>query len=80
MRPVVGIFDHRKWSRTALLAFSPPERVSAIVTDDEALPELLDAWRARGVTVETVEPEQPGRERPALRPRALREAAATERA
>lgn len=54
--------------------------MSAIVTDDEALPELLDAWRARGVTVETVEPEQPGRERPALRPRALREAAATERA
>jgi len=54
--------------------------VSAIVTVDEALPELVDGWRARGVTVETVEPERPRRERPALRPRALREAAATERA
>src|SRR4051812_28924895 len=31
---VVGVFDHTKWQRTALLSFVPAERVDTIVTDD----------------------------------------------
>jgi DeoR/GlpR family transcriptional regulator of sugar metabolism len=48
---VVGIFDRTKWPRTAFLSFVPTEHVDAIVTDEGAPPELVEAWRARGVEV-----------------------------
>ena len=68
---VVGIFDHTKWTRSALLSFVPAERVTAIVTDAAAPADLMESWRARGVTVVAAEPEQPARPAPAP-PRGLR--------
>jgi DeoR/GlpR family transcriptional regulator of sugar metabolism len=48
---VVGVFDHTKWERSALLSFVPAQRVDTIVTDEFAPPELLRAWRDRKVEV-----------------------------
>jgi DeoR/GlpR family transcriptional regulator of sugar metabolism len=48
---LVGVFDHSKWRRTALLSFAPPERIGALVTDAGAPAELLAEWRAQGVDV-----------------------------
>lgn len=48
---VIGVFDHTKWRRSALLSFVPAERVSAIITDAQAPPELLEAWRRTNVDV-----------------------------
>jgi len=48
---VIGIFDHTKWHRNALLTFAPTPRVDAIVTDALAPPELVDQWRERKVEV-----------------------------
>ena len=48
---VIGVFDHTKWRRSALLSFVPAEGVSAIVTDSEAPSELIDAWRRTAVDV-----------------------------
>lgn len=47
----IGLFDRTKWRRSALLSFAAPERVDAIVTDNGAPPELVQAWRDRGVEV-----------------------------
>jgi DeoR/GlpR family transcriptional regulator of sugar metabolism len=67
---VVGIFDGTKWHRTALLPFVAPDRVDAIVTDASAPADEVEAWRARGVEVVTVEPGP--RERAPVRPLELR--------
>jgi DeoR/GlpR family transcriptional regulator of sugar metabolism len=70
---VVAIFDKTKWHRSALLSFAPPERVDAIVTDSGAPPELVQAWRERGVEVTAAEPDAAGRQAermPGLRPSA----------
>ena len=48
---VVGVFDHTKWERSALLSFVSAERVNAIVTDEGAPAELLNVWRDRDVRV-----------------------------
>jgi DeoR family transcriptional regulator of aga operon/DeoR family fructose operon transcriptional repressor len=48
---VVGVFDHTKWERSALLSFAPAERVDTIVTDERAPAELLQQWRERNVKV-----------------------------
>ncbi|HEV2590967.1 MAG TPA: DeoR/GlpR family DNA-binding transcription regulator [Gaiellaceae bacterium] len=48
---VVGVFDHSKWERSALLSFVPAQRVDTIVTDERAPSELLQEWRERNVTV-----------------------------
>ena len=48
---VVGVFDHAKWERSALLSFVSAERVNAIVTDEGAPAELLNVWRDRDVRV-----------------------------
>jgi DeoR/GlpR family transcriptional regulator of sugar metabolism len=67
---VIGIFDSTKWQRSALLSFVPAERVDAVVTDADAPVDEIEAWRARGVHVVTVEPS--GGDRSPLRPRDLR--------
>jgi DeoR/GlpR family transcriptional regulator of sugar metabolism len=54
---VIGIFDHTKWHRTALLSFVPTERIDAIVTDARAPAELVAQWRERNVEVVTAEIE-----------------------
>ena len=69
---VIAIFDNTKWHRSALLSFVPATRVDAIVTDDGAPIDLVQAWRARGVEVTTAVPEVRARhpERlPGLRPK-----------
>jgi DeoR/GlpR family transcriptional regulator of sugar metabolism len=53
---VIGIFDHTKWRRSALLSFVETDRIDAIVTDANAPPELVEEWRKREVEVVTAEP------------------------
>lgn len=67
---VVGIFDGTKWRRSALLSFVAVDRVDAIVTDTGAPPDEVEAWRARGTDVVTV--DAVSRERSPVRPRDLR--------
>jgi DeoR/GlpR family transcriptional regulator of sugar metabolism len=50
---VVGVFDHTKWRRSALLTFVPSEQVDAIVTDVHAPADLVQEWRERKVEVVT---------------------------
>src|SRR5262245_23999424 len=75
---VYGILDGTKWHRSALLAFVGTEDVAGIVTDSSAPVDQVEAWRATGVDVITVEPE-PSEPLPS-RPRDLRPAERDERA
>jgi DeoR/GlpR family transcriptional regulator of sugar metabolism len=69
---VYGIFDGTKWHRSALLAFVPTSDLTGIVTDSSAPAEDVQAWRAEGVDVITVDPGP--REPLPVRPRDLRRA------
>jgi DeoR/GlpR family transcriptional regulator of sugar metabolism len=69
---VYGIFDGTKWHRSALLAFVPVEELTGVITDSSAPAAEVEAWRAAGVDVITVDPGP--REPPPLRPRDLRRA------
>jgi len=69
---VHGIFDGTKWHRSALLAFVPVDDLTGIITDSSAPEAEVEAWRAAGVSVVTVDPGP--REPPPLRPRDLRRA------
>jgi DeoR/GlpR family transcriptional regulator of sugar metabolism len=69
---VYGIFDGTKWHRSALLAFVEVERLAGIVTDSSAPQAEVEAWRAAGVSVVTVEPRST--DEPPVRPRNLRRA------
>jgi DeoR/GlpR family transcriptional regulator of sugar metabolism len=48
---VVGVFDHTKWERNALLSFVPADRVDTIVTDEQAPGRLMQEWRDRDVRI-----------------------------
>jgi hypothetical protein len=48
---VIGVFDHTKWRRTALLSFVSTPQINAIVTDARAPAELVQEWRGRKVNV-----------------------------
>ena len=52
---VIGVFDHTKWSRNALLSFVPTQRITAIVTDAGAPADLIKQWRDRKVEVVAAE-------------------------
>jgi len=69
---VYGIFDGTKWHRSALLAFISVEELAGIITDSSAPTIEVEAWRAAGVNVVSVDPVP--REPPPLRPRDLRRA------
>jgi DeoR/GlpR family transcriptional regulator of sugar metabolism len=69
---VYGIFDGTKWHRSALLAFVSVEELAGIITDSSAPSDEVEAWRAAGVNVISVDPGP--REPPPLRPRDLRRA------
>jgi len=75
---VYGIVDGTKWHRSALLAFVPVEELAGIITDSSAPGSEVDAWRAAGVDVLTVDPGP--REAPPVRPRDLRRASTTDTA
>jgi DeoR/GlpR family transcriptional regulator of sugar metabolism len=53
---VIGVFDHTKWRRKALLSFVPTQRISAIVTDAGAPADLLEEWRDHQIEVVAAEP------------------------
>jgi DeoR/GlpR family transcriptional regulator of sugar metabolism len=69
---VYGIFDGTKWHRSALLAFVSAEELAGIITDSSAPIDEVEAWRAAGVDVISVDPGP--REPPPVRPRDLRRA------
>jgi DeoR/GlpR family transcriptional regulator of sugar metabolism len=69
---VYGIFDATKWHRSALLAFVSVEELAGIITDSSAPTDEVEAWRAAGVDVISVDPGP--REPPPVRPRDLRRA------
>jgi DeoR/GlpR family transcriptional regulator of sugar metabolism len=69
---VYGIFDGTKWHRSALLAFVSVEELAGIITDSSAPAAEVEAWRAAGVNVISVDPGP--REPPPVRPRDLRRA------
>ena len=75
---VYGIFDGTKWHRSALLAFISVEELAGIITDSSAPTIEVEAWRAAGVNVVSVDPGP--REPPPLRPRDLRRAARNDEA
>lgn len=52
---VIGVFDHTKWRRKALLSFVPTQRISAIVTDAGAPTELIQEWRDHQIEVVAAE-------------------------
>ena len=52
---VIGVFDHTKWSRNALLSFVPTQRITAIVTDAGAPAGLIKEWRDLEVEVVAAE-------------------------
>jgi DeoR family transcriptional regulator of aga operon len=74
---VFGILDGTKWHRSALLAFVPTEDLAGIVTDSGAPPDEVEAWRAAGIEVLTVDPGP--REPMPVRPRDLRRAVRNDR-
>jgi DeoR/GlpR family transcriptional regulator of sugar metabolism len=69
---VYGIVDSTKWHRGALLAFVSVGDLAGIITDSSAPTAEVEAWRAAGVNVITV--DSGPREPPPLRPRDLRRA------
>jgi DeoR/GlpR family transcriptional regulator of sugar metabolism len=67
---VIAIVDGTKWHRSALLSFVPTQAVDAVVTDETAPPEQVEAWRSRGI--EVVVAEVAGLSRSPARPMDLR--------
>jgi DeoR/GlpR family transcriptional regulator of sugar metabolism len=67
---VYGIVDGTKWHRSALLSFTPTDRLAMVVTDSTAPGAEVDRWRDAGVDVLTVDPGPRGAAPP--RPRDLR--------
>jgi DeoR/GlpR family transcriptional regulator of sugar metabolism len=58
-RAVVAVFDHTKWDRVAFTTFCPPDRLDMVITDSAAPPAMVEAARARGVQVRTVDVADP---------------------
>jgi DeoR family transcriptional regulator of aga operon len=52
---VIGVFDHTKWHKKALLSFVPTQRIGAIVTDAGAPADLVQEWRDHQIDVVTAE-------------------------
>jgi len=48
---VVGLVDHTKWGRAAFSTFCPSDRLTAIVTDDDAPAGMVNELRQRRVMV-----------------------------
>lgn len=53
LRSVV-VIDSRKWGETAPYTYARPQEVSRIISNDDAPPELVEHFRALGVTVDLV--------------------------
>jgi DeoR/GlpR family transcriptional regulator of sugar metabolism len=53
-REVYAVVDHTKWGRVASASFCRTDRLTGVITDDEAPAEMVAAVRALGVDVEQV--------------------------
>jgi DeoR/GlpR family transcriptional regulator of sugar metabolism/energy-coupling factor transporter ATP-binding protein EcfA2 len=82
---VVGLVDHTKWGRAAFATFCPTDRLTGVVTDQEAPAEMVAELRRRQVAVHVLQAwrrrPRPASGGPPDRPRwrACRERAATDR-
>jgi DeoR/GlpR family transcriptional regulator of sugar metabolism len=61
-REVIAIVDHTKWQRAAFATFCPTDKISTVLTDDEAPAEMVGVLRGRGAEVRLV-----GRDRASTR-------------
>lgn len=55
-REVVAVFDSSKWGRTAFATFWPADRVTSLITDIGAPPDMVEGVRRLGVDVSLVDP------------------------
>ena len=62
-REVIAIVDHTKWERAAFATFCPTDRLSIILTDEQAPDAMVRGLSARGIEVRLIRPGQgaPGR-------------------
>ncbi len=59
-REVLAIVDHTKWGRAASATFCRTDRVNAVLTDEQAPPDMVAALRRLGIQVHLIGPvEQP---------------------
>jgi len=68
---VVALVDHTKWGRTAFATFCPLDRLTAVVTDEEAPADMTDELRRRRIAVHIVPGIDTTPERRVGRPLAL---------
>ncbi len=58
-REVVAIVDHTKWGRAASATFCRTDRISTVLTDEKAPPEMVDELRRLGTRVYLVGQDGP---------------------
>jgi DeoR/GlpR family transcriptional regulator of sugar metabolism len=63
-REVYALVDHTKWGRTASATFCRTDRITGVITDDEAPPEMVAQIVAMGVQVRKVGRPMPDDEDP----------------
>lgn len=56
-REVIAIVDHTKWERAAFATFCPTDKISIVLTDDNAPGAMVHALTARGVQVKLIGPQ-----------------------
>jgi len=61
-REVIAIVDHTKWQRAAFATFCPTDKISIVLTDEDAPAEMVSALVGRGAEVRLV-----GRDRASTR-------------
>jgi DeoR/GlpR family transcriptional regulator of sugar metabolism len=57
-REVIAIVDHTKWERAAFATFCPTDRLSIILTDEQAPDAMVRGLTARGIEVRLIGPGQ----------------------
>jgi DeoR/GlpR family transcriptional regulator of sugar metabolism len=57
-REVIAIVDHTKWERAAFATFCPTDRLSVVLTDEQAPDAMVRALAARGIEVRLIGPGQ----------------------
>jgi DeoR/GlpR family transcriptional regulator of sugar metabolism len=53
-REVYALVDHTKWGRTASATFCRPDRLTGIITDEDAPADMVDALRGLGIGITRV--------------------------
>ena len=57
-REVIAIVDHTKWERAAFATFCPTDRLSIVLTDEQAPDAMVRGLTARGIQVRLIGPSQ----------------------